>query len=63
MIEYVTAYILAGLLFILFVEWAYSFENHDDPLTNPERVFLSILWPIGFVVALYSFVKYLFNRK
>ena len=63
MIEYVTAYILIGLLFILFIEWAYSLEEHDDPLTNPERIFLSVLWPMGFLVALYSFMKSLFNRK
>ena len=63
MIEYITAYILLGFFFIMFAEWCYSFEDHNDPLTNPERTFLSILWPIGFAVALYSLAKYLFNRK
>lgn len=63
MIEYITAYILMGFLFIMFAEWCYSFEDHNDPLTNPERTFLSILWPVGVVVLIYSLIKYLSNRK
>jgi len=63
MILWITIYISIGFLFIMFVEWCYSFEDHNDPLTNPERVFLSLLWPIGFVAAIHSLINYLLNRK
>ena len=62
MIPYITIYVLLGLLFIWAIEWA---MKEDDPnikdLTNIQRMFISMCWPIGTILVIIILIKNLFK--
>ena len=67
MILWITYYIIAGLLFLLLVEFfnriASIYNILDNSMDNTDRWILSLLWPLGVVVMIKSLIDYFVNRE
>lgn len=64
MMAWITIYVLLGLSFTWAVDKA---MKEEDPgvkeLTNIQRLFISLSWPIGTILVIIILIKNLFNRK
>ncbi len=64
MIAWITIYVLLGLSFTWAVDKSMKEEDPDGKeLTNIQRLFISLSWPIGTVLVIIILIKNLFNRK
>jgi hypothetical protein len=57
MIIWIIRYLLMGILFQWFMQWSASKFSPENLLTHIERIVLILIWPIGAVGFIFSFIK------
>lgn len=56
-VKLITEYIFLGTTFMLLLDLMARFYKMDNPMTNTERVFIILLFPLTFLLFLGTFVK------
>jgi hypothetical protein len=57
MVIWIIRYLLIGILFQGLMQWSASKLSPKNILTHTERVVLILIWPIGAVGFVFSFIK------
>ena len=64
---WISGYVLAGFIFTILVEWAndfaikYGYTEDVSHLNNGDRWIISLLWPIGVIVAIKGLIQNYFK--
>ncbi len=58
---YLTLYIIIGLLFIIMIEGLGNWAQSEIKINNRERLVISVLWPIGFLIFSFTIIKEIIN--
>ena len=58
---YLTLYIIIGLLFIRMIEGLGNWAQSEIKINNRERLVISVLWPIGFLIFSFTIIKEIIN--
>jgi len=62
MLAWITIYVLLGMQFVWAVEWAMEKEDpYVKNLTNIQRIFISLCWPLGTIFVIIILIKNLFK--
>jgi hypothetical protein len=57
MIIWIIRYLLMGILFQWLMQWSASKFTPGNILTHIERVVLILIWPVGAISFVFSFIK------
>tara|TARA_Y100000592_G_C5327198_1_gene247737 strand:+ start:90 stop:302 length:213 start_codon:yes stop_codon:yes gene_type:complete len=69
MIAWITIYIVIGFVFLLAVEYStdwvkeQGFMEDQKPIENFDRWVISLLWPLGLIIAIKGLIQNYFNNK
>ena len=58
----VIIYLFWGIVWDVVLNFVSTITNSENKLTNYERVYSLVLWPISFCIFTYHFVKTFFNK-
>jgi hypothetical protein len=64
---WITGYIIIGFVFTLIVEWAndlaikHGYTEDLSPIENSDKWIISILWPLGVIIAIKAFIQKYFK--
>jgi len=61
MIKFLITYLFWGILWDVILNFVSTITNYKDKLTNYERLYSLVLWPISFCIFVYHFVKTFFS--
>lgn len=61
MIKFLITYLFWGILWDVILNFVSTIANYKDKLTNYERLYSLVLWPISFCIFVYNFVKTFFS--
>ena len=56
-LKFIAEYIFLGTTFMLLLDILAWFYKLDNPMTNPERIFIIVLFPITFLLFITTFIK------
>jgi len=64
---WISGYVLAGFIFTILVDWAndfaikHGYTEDVSPIKNGDRWIISLLWPIGVIVAIKGLIQNYFK--
>ena len=61
MIIWIIRYLLIGIVFQWFMQWSASKFSPENVFTHKERFMLILMWPIGTIGFIFSFIKSFFK--
>ena len=62
-IQYITYYLVAGAVFMGFVDITTWFSGISNPITNSERIVTIIIFPIALTIFIVTYIKTLRKRS
>ena len=60
---YLTIYIVVGFIFLMIIESLSKSLKIDIEFENIERIAISILWPLAFIIFMFTFIRELIRNN
>jgi hypothetical protein len=54
---FIITYLLIGLIVVLIADYSTTKNNPDNLLTNQEKTFMALIWPLSVIVFIYYIIK------
>jgi len=54
---FIITYLLAGFILVLIVDYSATKTNPENLLTDREKFFMALIWPISLILFIYYIIK------